>query len=224
MMRAFENRVDTRVIDEPLYAHYLVTTGAPHPGADEVIAAQSTCWRTVTESLCQSDPAPATVVYQKHMSHHICGEMDLEWTTSLSNAFLIREPAAMLASLAKVLPEVRLADTGLTHQVELMRYLRMQGAAPPVIDSRAVLSNPSRALAALCDALDLPFDTAMLAWPAGPRDSDGVWAPHWYDAVRASTGFGPYTPYEGHLAPELRPLMAPCQTLYDELAQYKLVI
>ncbi|MGB8717614.1 MAG: hypothetical protein WCD66_14845, partial [Rhodanobacteraceae bacterium] len=29
----------------------------------------------------------------------------------------------------------------------------------------------------------------MLHWPSGGHPADGVWAPHWYGAVHASTGF-----------------------------------
>ena len=45
MMRAWENRPDTVVVDEPLYAEYLARTGLDHPGRDEVLAAQPTVAR-----------------------------------------------------------------------------------------------------------------------------------------------------------------------------------
>ena len=41
----------------------------------------------------------------------------------------------------------------------------------------------------LCDYIGLDFDPAMLAWDAGPRDADGIWAQQWYGAVHKSTGF-----------------------------------
>ena len=47
MMRAWGNRDDTVVIDEPLYAYYLQATGKQHPGANEVIATGETDWRKV---------------------------------------------------------------------------------------------------------------------------------------------------------------------------------
>ena len=40
LMRAWENRPDTVVADEPLYAFYLARTGLDHPGRDAVIASQ----------------------------------------------------------------------------------------------------------------------------------------------------------------------------------------
>ena len=57
------------------------------------------------------------------------------------------------------------------------------------ISCSAARSPPARALCAL---LGIEFTPRMLAWPAGPRESDGVWAPWWYDAVLKSTGFEPW--------------------------------
>ena len=51
MMRAWENRPDTVVVDEPLYAHFLVETGIEHPGRDEVIAAGETDWQRAVAGL-----------------------------------------------------------------------------------------------------------------------------------------------------------------------------
>jgi hypothetical protein len=42
MMRAWGNRDDTVVIDEPFYAYYLQASDKQHPGADEVIVTNST--------------------------------------------------------------------------------------------------------------------------------------------------------------------------------------
>jgi hypothetical protein len=93
----------------------------------------------------------------------------------------------------------------------------------PVIDSADILREPRSSLEALCDALGIGFDPAMLSWPAGPRPTDGVWARYWYDSVRSSTGFGPYRESaDAGLPPELEPLAALCQPYYDELAAHRL--
>ena len=42
MMRAWENRPDCAVIDEPFYACYLTESGAQHPCRDAVLASQPT--------------------------------------------------------------------------------------------------------------------------------------------------------------------------------------
>ena len=49
MMRAWGNRPDTFVIDEPFYAFYLEATGKKHPGVGEIIATGETDWRKVVE-------------------------------------------------------------------------------------------------------------------------------------------------------------------------------
>ena len=98
-MRAWENRADTVVVDEPLYAYYLHTTGLDHPGREEILAAQPTDWRTVVRQLT-GDPLPdgATIGYQKHMTHHLLPEVDPDAFDGLRHAFLVRDPPRLLAS------------------------------------------------------------------------------------------------------------------------------
>jgi hypothetical protein len=221
MMRAFENRPDTVVVDEPFYAHYLVTTGLAHPGADEVIAQQENDWRVVAHSLQRGTVAGAQVFYQKHMAHHWCGDMDTSWIDGISHAFLLREPRAMLLSLDRVLERVGVSDTGLGQQKILFDELRRRGHTPLVIDARDVLTEPRLALQRLCADLGIEFDERMLAWPAGRRDSDGVWARHWYAAVEKSTGFAPYLASTEPLPAHLEPVLAQCQPLYDQLYAFR---
>ena len=225
LMRSFENRADTVVVDEPLYGYYLAATGISHPGRDEIIASMSTDWAQVVRQLaCGELPPGKTVYYQKHMTHHLLDEIDADAFDGLRHAFLIRDPRRLLASYAKVRDTPTLADLGLPQQVDIFR--RFGG---PVIDAADIAATPRPALQALCDALDLPFDEAMLSWPAGPRPSDGVWARHWYSSVWASTGFADRRPpgergRPVELPPELEPLAARCQAYYDELAGHRLQI
>ena len=191
MMRAWENRADCAVSDEPLYAAYLAQTGLDHPGRDEVIAAGDTDWRRVATALSEG-PAPgnAPIWYQKHMSHHLLPGMDHDWIHALHNVMLVRDPDEVVASYLKSRATVAPEDIGLLQQDRLFDELaQAAGEAPPVIDAGDFLQDPEGQLRALCTRLGIGFDPAMLAWPAGPRDSDGVWAPHWYDAVWKSTGF-----------------------------------
>jgi Sulfotransferase domain len=220
LMRAWENRPDTVVVDEPLYAFYLDRTDIDHPGRDEIIASMPTDWRRVLGELSTEPlPAGASVFYQKHMTHHLLPEIDRAALGGLSHAFLIRDPRQLLASYARVRSEPTLADLGLEQQVEIFRAF-----GGPVLDSGDILRQPRAALEALCDALGVGFDPAMLAWPPGPRASDGVWARHWYDGVRASTGFGPYREPAGELPPRLEPLAARCQPFYEELSARRLSV
>ena len=192
MMRSFENRPDCAVVDEPFYAAYLAQTGLVHPMRDEVLASQSTDWRVVADSLTGEAPRGAAVFYQKHMTHHMLPAFGLDWTAACVNAFLIRDPAEVLASYVQKRAEVTLDDIGVVRQRALFeREADRLGRAPVVVEGADVLADPSGTLGALCAALGVPFRSEMLAWPAGRRDSDGVWAPAWYAAVEASTGFAP---------------------------------
>lgn len=218
LMRSFGNRTDCTVVDEPLYAAYLAATGLDHPGRDDVIASQPTDWRAVCAELV-SKPVPTELQYQKHMTHHLLPHIDREALAGLQHAFLVRDPERVLTSYAKVREEPTLEDLGLPQQVEL--FERYGG---PVVDAADVLRDPRGTLAALCAALDIGFDEAMLAWPPGPRDTDGVWAPHWYAGVEASTGFAPYSPGSGDPLPgRLRPLLERCRPYYEAVAAHRLL-
>lgn len=192
MMRSFENRPDTAVVDEPFYAAFLAATGLDHPMREEVLASQPTDWAEVAEAMTGPVPGARAVFYQKHMTHHMLPHFELDWTARCTNAFLIREPELVLASYAKKRDRPTLADIGVERQAELFeREADRLGRAPPVIEGIDVLGDPRGALGRLCAAVGISFSDAMLAWPAGRRDSDGVWAPAWYDAVERSTGFEP---------------------------------
>jgi hypothetical protein len=222
MMRSFENRSDCAVIDEPFYAAYLARTGLDHPMRDEVLAAQPQDWRVVVQALVEEAPAP--VFYQKHMTHHMLPGFGLEWTAACRNAFLIRDPAQVLASYVQKRAEVTLEDIGVVRQRELFdREADRLGAAPPVVEGADVLRDPRGTLDALCAALGVPFREEMLAWPAGPRDSDGVWAPAWYEAVERSTGFAaPERAQAPPLTDDLRKIADRARPHYEALASWKL--
>lgn len=225
LLRSWSSRADTAVVDEPLYAVYLASTGRPHPGRDAILASQPTDWRAVARGLTGPVPGARAVFYQKHMAHHLLPHVGRAWLDGLRHAFLLREPAALLASLARVLPDATAADTGLSQQVELFeRTADRLGHAPPVIDAADVLRDPAATLRALCAALGVPFDDAMLAWAPGPRPEDGVWAPHWYPSVWASTGFDP--PPAASPPPQvpdaLRGVLDACRPLYDRLSSHRL--
>jgi hypothetical protein len=221
LMRAWENRPDTVVVDEPLYAYYLSSTGIDHPGRDEVIASQPVSWRAVLSSLAYGPlPPGVTIAYAKHMTHHVLPSVDRAALAPFRHAFLIRDPRSLLASYARVRAAPTLDDLGLRQQAGLFEEF-----GGPVIDSADILAAPEAALRALCAALGVPFSASMLSWPAGPRASDGVWAPYWYDSVRRSTGFAPLTPGPPPaLDPSLEPLLEQCLTYYERLRKNRIKI
>lgn len=223
LMRAWENRADCAVVDEPFYAHYLVETGIDHPGRDEVIASQPNDWQPVAEMLLGPVPGGADIYYQKHMAHHLLPSMEEGWLDSLSHAFLIRDPAEMVASYARGREAVSAPDLGLHRQVEIWQMVTGKtGRDVPIVDGRDVLLDPEGMLRTLCEALGVSFDEAMLSWPAGERDTDGVWAPYWYANVQASTGFIPYQPRNPDLSPALQAIADECREPYEFLQARRL--
>jgi hypothetical protein len=223
LLRSWGNRPDTFVCDEPLYAHYLLRTGIPHPGAEEVIQSQENDWRKVVAWLTEYEPPDKSIFYQKHMTHHLLPEIERGWLDRVSNAFLIREPRAVVASFERVAGRPRLLDTGLPQQLEIFDLVRRRGGrVPPVVDARDVLDDPPRLLRLLCEALDVEFTTAMLSWPPGPRVTDGVWAKHWYHAVLASTTFQPYHPRTEPVSPSLAGLLEEAEEIYQKLYVHRL--
>ena len=223
MLRSWGNRPDTFVCDEPLYAHYLAVTRIDHPGRDEVVAHHETDWQKVVDRLTGPVPEGKPIFYQKQMAHHLLPVIDRGWLAGLTHCFLIREPREMLTSLLKHLPNPTLEDTGLPRQIEIMRFVREStGSIPPIIDARDVLEDPRRMLMLLCDTVGVVFDECMLTWPAGRRETDGIWAKHWYAAVEKSTGFQAYRPKKGQVPPHMRDLLSRCEKLYAELYDYRL--
>jgi hypothetical protein len=223
MMRAWGNRPETFVCDEPFYAHYLLKTKVAHPGADEVLRSQENDWRKVVRWLTEEAPPGKTIFYQKHMTHHLLPEIDRAWLDRVSNAFLLREPREVVTSFVRIAGNARLEDTGFPQQLELFNLVRQRtGRIPPVLDARDVLENPPRMLRLLCSALDVEFTEAMLSWAPGPRTTDGVWAKHWYGAVLKTTTFQPYQPKNEPVPPHLGGLLEQAEEIYGQLYPFRL--
>jgi sulfotransferase family protein len=234
MMRAWGNRADTAVVDEPLYAFYLARTGKKHPGAEEVIAQGEADWRKVVSRLTSDEvpagkgasrrgPARIRVFYQKQMTHHLLPEIKRDWLLRLTNCFLIRDPAEVITSYIRKNEDPTLEDLGFVQQAEIFDWVRGRSEAiPPVIDARDVLQNPERMLRLLCAAVGIAFDPAMLSWPPGLRETDGVWAKHWYGEVARSTSFQPFQPKGISLPVRLREIHDCCRACYERLSEERL--
>lgn len=221
LMYSFAQRNDVRVVDEPLYGHYLKVTGAQHPGRDEILATMNCDGDAVMGKLI-SEPtiAESPWLFMKHMAHHLV-DIDLGFLRKTWNIFLIRDPREMLPSLTVQLPQAQLADTGLQKQYLMYADLLEAGQRPAILDARELLLDPAGVLRALCRHIGLEFTANMLHWPAGPRPEDGVWAPYWYHSVHQSTGFAPYTPKQG-FPDRLESLLAECEPWYDRLFEHSI--
>jgi hypothetical protein len=216
-MRSWENRGDTIVLDEPLYAHYLAATGLDHPGRDEVIAAGPTDWQPAVDRLLEPAAEGVAVVYQKHMAHHLLTGRDRGWINQLTNVLLIRNPREVVASYARTRPNLNAEDIGFPQQLQLYAELTAAGPPPRVIESSELLRDPEHYLRSWCDDLGVAFTDRMLSWPPGPRDSDGVWARHWYEAVWRSTAFTAHQPREIDLEPTASAVAEICMPMYRAL-------
>jgi hypothetical protein len=217
MMRAFENRPDTVVVDEPLYAAYLHRTGLDHPAREAVIASQPTDVARAIASLSEPLPAACRVHYAKHMAHHVPADMDLGWTLRFRNALLIRDPVEVVASYVRARESCEPDDIGIRQQARLVDLWDEHGLEVPILDASDFLRAPEAHLRWLCDWLGIAFTDRMLSWPPGPRESDGVWAPHWYDAVWSSTGFAPWRPRETTLSDHDAAVAEACRPVYAAL-------
>ncbi len=217
-MRAWENRDDCVVVDEPLYAHYLDVTGLDHPGRDEVIAAGETDWRAVVCALTGPLPASVRVQYQKHMTHHLVDSVeDRSWIAGLHDVLLVRDPSEVVASYTRSREDVVPDDIGLLQQARLFDELCDAVGEPMVVDAADFLAEPEAFLREICRRIDVPFTDRMLHWPAGPRASDGVWAPYWYAAVERSTGFERHHRDPVHLYGTAAEVAEACRPAYERL-------
>ncbi len=227
MMRAWENRADTVVVDEPLYGPYLATTGKQHAMYEAIIADQGADWRPIAHDLAHSTPPDADdktqIYYQKHMSHHLTDDIELDFVKHLKNAFLLRHPNDVLSSYIRKESDATPADLGYPQQVKLFDWIRTNtGIKAPVFAAKDILLNPADMLRTICTALTVPFDADMLSWPKGYRDSDGIWAEHWYNRVITSTGFAQYQSKANHLTPAQQRIADACLPYYEYLQQHKI--
>jgi hypothetical protein len=219
LMYSFAQRDDTMVLDEPFYAYYLVTSGADHPGKEEVIRSQPNRQEDVIAHIRSIDEKP--VVFIKNMSHHL-EVMDESFVHDIVNIFFIRDPKQIIASYAQVIEQPVMRDIGMEYQYTLYQRLREMNLDPIVLDARYLVEDPERVLTRLCERIGIPFQPSMLHWKPGPKPYDGVWAPFWYDNVHRSTGFEKQKTSERPLPDHLLDLCQRASHLYEKLLPFSL--
>lgn len=220
MMYSWAQRSDTTVVDEPLYAHYLAATGRRHPGDQDVLRAQETNGNTVIERVLLG-AYDTPIVFFKQMAKHLVG-LDRSFLAAGPNILLTRHPLDMLTSLQVQLPDCTIDDTGYVELSELCAAVIAAGEQPIIVDSQSLLADPPGVLTRLCTTVGAVFDEAMLSWPTGPKEYDGVWAPHWYSRVHRSAGWEPHVRKDVELLPHLQPVLEQATALYDDLLPHQL--
>ncbi|MDA0348929.1 MAG: sulfotransferase family protein [Verrucomicrobia bacterium] len=223
IMYAFAQREDTIVFDEPLYAHYLSHTNAHqfHPGAEDILRSQNNDGRQVVEEIILGESVEP-VRFIKNMAHHLV-DLDRSFLKQLKNIILTRDPRDMLLSYSKTIPDFGIVDTGYPQLKSICEELISYGESPLVLDSKNLLEDPEKALRLLCDSLGLTFDPAMLSWEKGPKDFEGIWAPHWYHNIHRSSGFQPYKPKTEPFPEAFRPLLVDCIPIYEYLMRFSVI-
>lgn len=150
-------------------------------------------------------------------------EFPLGWAKESAHFFLIRHPARVICSYIKGRAAFDIDDLGYRPQRQLFdRLSDLTGTAPPIVDCDDILRAPEMTLANLCRAIGLPWDRAMLSWEAGPRDTDGAWAPYWYSSVERSTGFSAPPKELPTVPPEFSEIYRVCMRDYEVLASRRL--
>lgn len=209
-MYSFAQRSDTRVLDEPLFGHFLKQTGVDRPSRDEVLRTMPTSKR---EALATLAPEPSDdVLFLKHMANHLEG---LDWNDvdgpDHRHVILTRHPDGVLPSYRAHIDRPTLLDLGYAHQ---HRILNHAGERAVVVTAESLFAQPEAILRALCSALDLPWQPGMLTWEKGGRPEDGVWAQYWYDGVHQSTGWEPRELQHGKVPESLTELRETCLEHY----------
>ena len=223
LMRSWESRSDTFVIDEPFYAHYLSVTNVNHPGRDEIVQSGETDQSVVSKGLISDIDDSCSIYFQKHMTHHMIPSVDRDWMKDVVNCFLIRNPKDMILSYTKVNSNLNMHLLGLEEQYELFEYVtKINGRAPPVVDSKDILIDPRKILSLLCEKVGVIFSEEMLSWSKGVRDTDGIWAKYWYDNVINSTGFNTYTEKNEVIRDDYLQLYEDCLKIYEKLSKHKI--
>jgi len=220
LMYSFAQRSNCKVVDEPLYAHYLSQLSederARHPAANEIMASMEQDGAKVVEMMTGDFGEPTEVLFFKNMTHHLPG-IDRSFMKDVVNVILTRDPENMLPSYDKVIKNPSLSDTGYDAHIELLDYFNREGITPIVVDSKSIQEDAERVLRELCKRAEVVFDSAMLKWEAGPKKEDGIWAKYWYSSTHDSTGFLKFTPKKDTFPQHLTPLLLQCKPLYKRL-------
>lgn len=221
LMYSFAQRTDTKVFDEPLYAHYLKNSGVIHPGREEVLQTQENDGNKVVQSILLKEHAE--VSFHKLMTHFLVN-INSYFLSEVTNILLIRNPSEIIASYAKVIPNPTMEDVGVQMQYELYHQLKKQNQLAAVLDVKELLKKPKSALQQLCDKISISFDEDMLSWKKGGIIEDGSWAKYWYSNVHQSTGFMPYQAKETNLKGSDLELAKACQPYYEFLHEQSIKV
>jgi len=215
LMRSFENREDTEVWDEPLYAYYLKETKKKHPLAKNIINTYETNIDKLISEITKY--VGKKILYQKHMTHHMLSKTPKDWIKKGINCFLVRDPKEVIQSYIKKNKLNNSDDIGFPMQIKLFNLVKKLGSKPIIINAEDLSSNPQKVLISLCKNLHIPFSKKMLNWPKGKRKSDGIWEKIWYQNVQSSTKFEKLKKNQGEIPRKYKDIYFECLDIYNKL-------
>ncbi|KAG5056121.1 hypothetical protein JHK85_008631 [Glycine max] len=218
LMYSFSQRDDIEVLDEPLYANFLRVTGLDRPYREELLSKMEADGDKVTNDIIFA-PGKKKYRFCKHISKQRLQGLTDDLMKKGKHFILIRNPLDILPSFDKVVPP-SFYELGLAELVCIYNELREIGKAPPVIDAAELQQDPEATLRSLCNDLEIPFQSAMLKWEAGPKPIDGLWAPWWYKSVHKSTGFEKPRKYPQPFPFSLYDLLEQSLPLYNMLRRH----
>lgn len=220
LMYSMAQRTDMRVLDEPLYAHFLRYTGAERPCREVTLAGKPSAPEAALAAMA---PTAAECGAERHLfcKHIANNTLGLRWAhfEDHRHVVMFRNPAAVMASYGAHIQRPVMRDLCYMHQLDLLDRMDAKGHPPVVVCSDRLQAEPERVLRAMCAGLGLSWDPAIMTWEAGARPEDGPWAPWWYDGVHRSTGWE-VRPQKEHTVPEhLLDLYEDCLDAYNQLLQ-----
>ncbi|MFF3445282.1 phenylalanine 4-monooxygenase [Streptosporangium sp. NPDC002721] len=106
------------------------------------------------------------------------------------HTFMIRDPAASIASHYAMNPDVTLSEVGYEHQYEIVQRIVDAGHTAPVVEAEKLLADPRGTVRDYCQQVGLPFLEGALTWTPGDR---AEWARtrRWHQDAAWSSGFAP---------------------------------
>lgn len=221
LMRSFENRQDTNVWDEPLYAYYLKETKKDHPLAKDIINRYETNINKLSIQMTKNTGKKN--LYQKHMSHHILTETSIDWIAKGINCFLIRHPKDVIRSYIQKNNLDNANDIGFPMQMKLFNLVEKFISNPIVINAEDLSNYPKKTLTNLCKRLKIPFSKKMLQWPKGKRVSDGIWEKIWYKNVKLSTKFENLNVSKDEIPIKYKNIYLECIDIYNKLNEHNIL-
>ena len=149
--------------------------------------------------------------------------MRYEMGGKTTNCILIRHPREVIHSYSQKYEISSISQLGYPQQIDLFNTLNNLDAKPLILDAGDILKDPDEMLKLLCEKLSIPFYAKMLTWPAGRRESDGVWGKHWYGSVEASTGFRPYSETKYDIPSKYKAIYTACLESYQQLYTHQIL-